>query len=58
MVTVGVSIVPAVRASRVAPLEALRESAAEPVIRPGAARAVAAGLVLLAGRGWPASWPD
>jgi putative ABC transport system permease protein len=45
-VTVGVSIVPAVRASRVAPLEALRESAAEPVARPR--RRAVTGLVLLA----------
>jgi putative ABC transport system permease protein len=45
-VTVSVSIVPAVRASRVAPLAALRESAAEPVIRPR--RRAVTGLVLLA----------
>ena len=45
VVTVAVSLVPAVRASRVAPLEALRESAAEPADIPR--RRTAAGLVLL-----------
>ena len=45
-VTITVSLVPAVRAARVAPLEALRESAAEPGRIPR--RRTAAGLVLLA----------
>jgi len=46
MVTAGVSIVPALRASRVAPLEALRESAAEPAAAPR--RRGLAGIVLVA----------
>ena len=55
VVTAGVSIVPAVRASRVAPLEALRESAAEPAgprrrrAITGLALAVAGLAVVLAG---------
>jgi putative ABC transport system permease protein len=45
-VTVGVSVIPAVRASRAAPLEALHESAAEAEIRPW--RRAVTGLVLVA----------
>jgi putative ABC transport system permease protein len=45
VVTAAVSLVPAVRAARVAPLEALRESAAEPAR--ASRRRTAAGLVLL-----------
>ncbi len=45
VVTVAVSLVPAVRAARVPPLEALRESAAEP--GPVPRRRVITGLVLL-----------
>jgi putative ABC transport system permease protein len=47
IVTVLVSLIPAARASRVPPLEALRESAAEPARVPR--RRVVAGVVLLAG---------
>ncbi len=48
VVTVGVSVVPAVRASRVPPLEALRGSAAEPAA-PSRPRTVAGAAALAAG---------
>ena len=49
-VTIGAGLVPALRASRVAPLEALRESAAESAA-PSRARAIAGAAATVAGLG-------